>query len=43
MTLADLAVLVTLTTDSGKILAKLHQVLHVTCWKMCRVLQPNLY
>jgi len=26
MTLADLAVLVTLTTDSGKILAKLHQV-----------------
>ena len=26
MTLADLAVLVTLTTDTGKILAKLHQV-----------------
>lgn len=26
MTLADLAVLVTLTSDCGKILAKLHQV-----------------
>jgi hypothetical protein len=26
MTLSDLAVLVTLTTDTGKILAKLHQV-----------------
>merc|ERR1719471_830862 len=28
MTLSDLAVLVTLTTDTGKILAKLHQVNH---------------
>jgi hypothetical protein len=33
MTLSDLAVLVTLTTDTGKILAKLHQV----CYGLLRI------